>query len=78
LPCRPARRRRRGSAHHPGVGLDTKEFYDELTVTYARVPGLGLCLPATLTGRVIDEPAGQRVQATATFTSWRAVPRKKD
>jgi hypothetical protein len=57
---------------------DTKEIYDELTVTYARVPALGLRLPATLTERIIDEPAGQRVQATAAFTNWRAVPRKKD
>jgi hypothetical protein len=56
---------------------DTKEIFDELTVTYARVPELGLCLPATLTERIIDEAAAQRVLATATFTNWRAVPRKK-
>jgi hypothetical protein len=56
---------------------DSKEIYDELTVRYARVPELGLCLPATLTERVMDEPAGQRVQATATFGNWRAVPRKQ-
>jgi hypothetical protein len=56
---------------------DTKEIYDELTVSYARVPELGVCLPATLTERVIDDPAAQRVQATATFTGWKAVPRKK-
>jgi hypothetical protein len=54
---------------------DTKDIYDELTVTYARVEALGLWLPATLTERVTDEPAAQRVQATATFTNWRAVPR---
>ena len=55
---------------------DAKDIYDELTVTYARVEELGLWLPATLTERVTDEPAAQRVQATAAFTNWRAVPRK--
>jgi len=33
---------------------------------------------AALTERVMDEPAGQRVQATATFTNRRAVLRKMD
>ena len=56
---------------------DSREISDELTVTYERVPELGLCLPATLTERIVDDPAGQRVQTSATFTKWRAVPRKQ-
>lgn len=56
---------------------DFKEVYDELTVTYAKDPETGLRLPATLVERVIDEIAALRVQATATFTKWHAVARKK-
>jgi hypothetical protein len=37
-----------------------------------------LAKAAALTERVMAEPAGQRVQATATFTDWRAVLRKMD
>jgi hypothetical protein len=37
-----------------------------------------LSLPAALTERVVDDPAAQRVQATATFTNWRAVPARRE
>lgn len=55
---------------------DSSAVYDELTVTCNQDPETGLRLPATLTERIMDDEAGQRVQATATFTKWRSVPRK--
>lgn len=40
--------------------------YDELRVTCCQEPEAGLRLPATLTERIVDDEAGQRVQATET------------
>jgi len=56
---------------------DSSDVYDEQTVTYREVAGTGLWLPAELKERVVDDEAGQRVEATGTFTNWRIVPRGK-
>jgi hypothetical protein len=55
---------------------DSSTVFDELTVTYREDPATGLWLPAELKERIMDDDAGLRVQATATFTNWRVVPRK--
>lgn len=54
---------------------DATTIYDEQTVTYAVDPESGLSLPATLEEKIVDDDAGQRVEATATFSKWRVVPR---
>jgi len=56
---------------------DSSDFYDEQTVTYREAPGTGLWLPAELRERVVDDEAGFRVEATATYTNWKVVPRGK-
>ena len=56
---------------------DSSDFYDEQTVTYQEAPGTGLWLPSGLKERVVDDEAGLRVEASATFTNWRVVPRGK-
>jgi hypothetical protein len=54
---------------------DSSTIYDELTVTYHDDSATGLCLPAELKESIVDDDAGQRVDATATFTGWRIVSR---
>jgi hypothetical protein len=56
---------------------DSSTLYDELTMTYREAPGLGLYLPAEMVERTTDDDAGQKVQAKASFTKWRAVPRTR-
>jgi hypothetical protein len=49
--------------------------HDELTVTCRPNPAIGLCLPVQLKETIVDNDAEQRVDATATFTKWRILPR---
>jgi hypothetical protein len=56
---------------------DSSTVYDEQTVTYREDPATGLWLPAELKERVVDDDAGLRLEATATFSNWRVVPRKR-
>lgn len=54
---------------------DSSNVHDELTVTYRPNPAIGLCLPVQLKETIVDNDAEQRVDATATFTKWRILPR---
>jgi len=56
---------------------DSSNLYDEQTVTYHEAPGIGLWLPAEMKERVVDDDAAQRVEASATYTNWKVVPRGK-
>ena len=56
---------------------DSSTVFDELTITYREEPATGLWLPAQLKERIVDDDAGLRVEATATFTNWRVVTLKR-